>query len=129
MIKKIESLFSLPNEVDFYKIKKQLGIEFYKDVGLFRTKEKLETALNKVQEWKTQLPKMGISDKEKRYNTNLKEFIEFSNMLDIAEVIVKSALAREESRGAHYRSDFKEESIQFSKKSIFNNSTLEVEFL
>jgi len=129
MIKKIDSVFSLPNEVDFYHAKKQLGIEFYKDVGLFRTQDKLKTALGKVQQWKTELPKMGITDKEKIYNTNLKEFIEFSNMLDIAEVIVKSALAREESRGAHYRSDFKEESSDFAKKSLVKSTKSEVEFL
>jgi len=129
MVKKIESLFSLPNEVDFYKVKKQLGIEFYKDVGLFRSKQKLEMALEKVQMWKEQLPQMGITDKNKTYNTNLKEFIELSNMIEIAEVIVKSALAREESRGAHYRSDFMEESNEFAKKSTIKSSNLEVEFL
>ena len=128
MVKKIDSYFSLPNEMDFYLAKKQLGIEFYKDVGLFRTEEKLKIALKKVLQWKAELPKMGITDKDKIYNTNLKEFIEFSNMLDIAEVIVKSALARKESRGAHYRSDFPEESKSFAKKSVVNAANLEVKF-
>ncbi len=117
-IKKINTLFSLSNEVDFYKIKKQLGIDFYKDVGLFRSEEKLQVLLQKVKNWKTQLPKMGVTDKGKIYNTNLKEFIEFTNILHLAEVVILSALQRKESRGAHYRVDFPDENKEFAKKLV-----------
>ena len=40
------------------------------------------------------------------YNTDLTEAIELGYLLDVAEAIVAGALAREESRGAHYREDF-----------------------
>ena len=123
---KIEQLFELPNEVDFYTVRKLLGVEFYKNVGLFRSKEKLESTLKKVLEWKEKLPLMGVSDKSKTYNTNLKEFIEFSNLLTIAQAVILSALKREESRGAHYRSDFPQEDPRYAEKSLI--SDLEVEF-
>ncbi len=129
-IKKIEELLALPNEIDFYFIRKLLGVEFYKNVGLFRTKEKLEVTLKKVREWKAELPKMGVTDKSKSYNTNLKEFIEFINTLDLAEVVILSAMAREESRGAHYRSDFPKELESFAKKSVIKtDEQLSVEFV
>ncbi len=125
----IEKLFTLPNEIDFYSIKKLLGVEFYKNVGLYRTQQKLESTLQKVQAWKEQIPQMGISDKSSTYNTNLKEFIEFINMLDLAEVVVRSAIKREESRGAHYRIDFPSENKQFAKKTLVKNKNqFKVEF-
>ena len=126
----IEALFDMPNEIDFYSIKKLMGVEFYKNVGLFRTKEKLEATLKKVQNWKSQLSKMGVSDKSRTYNTNLKEFIEFINMLNLAEVIIHSAIKREESRGAHYRSDFPKEDERFTKKTLVSTKNqLKVEFV
>jgi succinate dehydrogenase / fumarate reductase flavoprotein subunit len=129
-IKMIEALFDMPNEIDFYSIKKLMGVEFYKNVGLFRTKEKLEATLKKVQNWKSQLSKMGVSDKSRTYNTNLKAFIEFINMLDLAEVIIYSAIKREESRGAHYRSDFPKEDARFTKKTLVSTKNqLKVEFV
>ena len=49
---------------------------------------------------------MGVKDKSRVMNTNLIEFLEFANMLQLAEIVVVSALNRKESRGSHYRSDF-----------------------
>ena len=45
-------------------------------------------------------------DKGKRFNTELLEAIELGNLLDLAQATVAGALARQESRGAHYREDF-----------------------
>ena len=49
-----------------------------------------------------------VSSTEGAYNPSLSSLVELGNMLDVAQVIVASALAREESRGAHYRTDFPE---------------------
>ena len=48
----------------------------------------------------------SIQDKGKRFNTDLLEAVELGNLLDLAEVMVVSALARKESRGGHYREDY-----------------------
>ena len=61
---------------------------------------------------------MGITDKSKVYNTNLKEYIEFLNMLEIGDTIILSALNRCESRGAHYRSDYPNENNELAKDSV-----------
>jgi succinate dehydrogenase / fumarate reductase flavoprotein subunit len=45
-------------------------------------------------------------DKGRRYNTELLEAIELGFLLELAEVLVVSALARNESRGGHYREDY-----------------------
>ena len=49
----------------------------------------------------------AIHKNYKLYNTNYIEFLEFQNTLTLAEVIIKNALEREESCGAHFRDDFK----------------------
>ena len=66
------------------------------------TKDELQEALNEVQAIKADIFKLGVSDTSKKYNTNLVEFIEFKNSLDVCEAVVKSALEREVSCGAHY---------------------------
>ena len=47
-----------------------------------------------------------MQDKGKRFNTDLLEAIELGFLLDLAEVLVVSALARNESRGGHFREDY-----------------------
>ena len=49
---------------------------------------------------------MGIKDKSPLYNTNLVEFIEYGNMIELAEAAVVAMTQRKESRGAHYRKDY-----------------------
>ena len=61
---------------------------------------------------------MGVTDKSKIYNTNLIEFLEFKNMLEISRLILKGAISRNESRGAHFRSDFPKENEQYAKHTI-----------
>jgi len=49
---------------------------------------------------------VSVQDKGKRFNTDLLEAIELGFLLDLAEVLVTSALARNESRGGHFREDY-----------------------
>ena len=76
------------------------------NAGAFRTKETLEIAVNKVKELRQRYKNIRIKDKSKLFNTELQEAIEFGHMLDYSAFIVESAIARNESRGAHFREDF-----------------------
>ena len=49
---------------------------------------------------------IAIEDPSRTFNTELTAALELAFMLDVAETIVQSALKREESRGAHQRTDF-----------------------
>ena len=49
--------------------------------------------------------RVAITDKSALYNTDLMETVELGYLLDCAEALVASALARTESRGGHYRED------------------------
>lgn len=76
------------------------------NAGAFRTKELLQVAIDKINELRARYKNIRIKDKSKLFNTEMQEAIEFGHMLDYSAFIVHSAIAREESRGAHYREDF-----------------------
>ena len=106
--KALERVMNGNTEVDFYEQRELLGRGFYAKAGIKRDKEGLDFLLEKVNYAQEHLSKMGPLDRSKIYNTNLVEFIEFSNSLELAEIILKGALQRQESRGAHYREDMQE---------------------
>jgi succinate dehydrogenase / fumarate reductase flavoprotein subunit len=49
--------------------------------------------------------RVAVTDKGKVFNTELMEAVELGFLLDISDTLVAAALARDESRGAHYRED------------------------
>ncbi|SEO19066.1 succinate dehydrogenase flavoprotein subunit [Actinacidiphila rubida] len=76
------------------------------NVMVFRTEQTIKTAVEKIGELRDRYRNVAIQDKGKRFNTDLLEAVELGNLLDLAEVMAVSALARKESRGGHYREDF-----------------------
>jgi succinate dehydrogenase / fumarate reductase flavoprotein subunit len=62
--------------------------------------------LSDVQSLKERYKNIGIMDRGQRYNTDLLEAVELGFLLDLAEVLVESALNRRESRGGHAREDY-----------------------
>ncbi len=75
-------------------------------VGVFRTAEGMQIALDKIKELKNRFLAVRVEDHGKIFNTDLLNAWELGNLLDLAEVTTVSALARQESRGAHARDDF-----------------------
>jgi succinate dehydrogenase / fumarate reductase, flavoprotein subunit len=78
------------------------------NVGVYRDAKLLTAALVKVKELQARVQKIAITDRGSVFNTELMEAQELGYLLDIALVTVTSALARQESRGAHSREDFPE---------------------
>jgi succinate dehydrogenase / fumarate reductase flavoprotein subunit len=75
-------------------------------VGVFRDEAGMQSALEKVRELKERYREVRVDDQGKVFNTDLLNAWELGNLLDLAEVTAASALARQESRGAHAREDF-----------------------
>ena len=102
----IEKIFAKPNEVNFYHKRKVLGKLMYKDIGIIRERNALHEAEIYLDDIYEKLSIMGIGDKARANNQNLIEFLEFRNAILLARCVLKSAVERKESRGAHYREDF-----------------------
>lgn len=75
-------------------------------VGVFRTEKGMTEAVEKVRELRERFKRVQLSDSGNIFNTELISTWELGNLLELAEVTAVSALAREESRGAHAREDF-----------------------
>lgn len=93
------------NQIDFYQKRHMMGNIFYNNAGIVRNDMGLKAVLGAIRQMQKELPFMGPVDKSKNYNTNLVEFIEFGNMVELAEIVLVGAISRNESRGAHYRAD------------------------
>ena len=74
--------------------------------SVFRDEQGLKKGIEAIQSLKKAYQTIELVGKGKTYNYELMEAIELGNQLDLAEVILTSALHRKESRGAHFREDF-----------------------
>ncbi len=106
--------------VDVKSLKSELQNIMWTNVGIFRTEESLKTALE------------GIEGLSKRFNREYKcvsnDEYELRNMLITAGLIVKSALNRKESRGAHYRLDYLEKN-EVCEHSLITKNKGEIDFV
>jgi fumarate reductase flavoprotein subunit len=74
--------------------------------GIFRSGEALTKGVDALHELQQRYADIALTDHSRTFNTELAAALELANMLDVAECIVQSGLRREESRGAHQRTDF-----------------------
>ena len=74
--------------------------------GVFRTREGLAKLTRQLGELRERFASIKIEDSSRTFNTELTGALELDFMLEVSESITFSALAREESRGAHARRDF-----------------------
>jgi fumarate reductase flavoprotein subunit len=74
--------------------------------GIYRTGPEMTKGLDTLRELQDRIGKVGIADTSRSFNTELLAALELANMLDIGECILQSGLERQESRGAHQRTDF-----------------------
>ena len=89
-------------------IRQELAAAMQDLVGIYRDADGLNAAEGKLRDLRERCDAVGIQGPATGYNTEVASIIELENMLDVARVVVASALAREESRGCHSRRDFPE---------------------
>ncbi|MCG7208628.1 MULTISPECIES: succinate dehydrogenase flavoprotein subunit [Streptomyces] len=106
VVAQIERLRSSTGNERVATLRRELQETMDANVMVFRTEQTIKTAVEKIAELRERYKNVSIQDKGKRFNTDLLEAIELGNLLDLAEVMAVSALARKESRGGHYREDY-----------------------
>ena len=87
-------------------IRDQMQKTLEESAGIYRDGAKLSWAVGRLRELQERVTDVSIEDHSRTFNTERVAAIELACMLDVAEAIVQSALRREESRGAHQRTDF-----------------------
>jgi succinate dehydrogenase / fumarate reductase flavoprotein subunit/fumarate reductase flavoprotein subunit len=95
---------------DALDVRERLEDLMWEKVGVVRNGPDLEQAVDKLQDLRGRAQACGGAAKlgGTTYNSRWNEAINVVNLIGIAELIARSALTREESRGAHYRTDFPE---------------------
>jgi succinate dehydrogenase / fumarate reductase flavoprotein subunit len=106
--REIKRLLESTGEEQSSRIRAQLQGVMTEKCSVFRDRQGLEQALTEILQLKRRYKHISLENKEKAVNYELEETFELGNMIKTAEVIVGSALQREESRGAHFRRDFPE---------------------
>ncbi|GAB4307198.1 MAG: fumarate reductase subunit A [Methanobacteriaceae archaeon] len=124
-----EKILNLIHEGDIYphEIKKELKEFMWKNVAIIRNRKGLILVLSKIKDLKAKLADMNVSDGSS-FNKNLQDAIEVKNMLEMAELVTRSALIREESRGSHFREDYPD-TLNKWKRSIILNKNKEIRFI
>jgi fumarate reductase flavoprotein subunit len=87
-------------------VRKEMMQVMEKHAGIYRSGEGLAEACRRLSELRRRYKGIELHDKTNVYNTDLLQALELGSMLDCAEAVTQSALARKESRGAHQRLDF-----------------------
>lgn len=108
LVDKIDLMLEKNGKNTVYEILNCLQELMTEKCSIFRDKKNLLQALSEIQNLQKNYSNLILNNKSKKFNYELQTTFELENMLKTSEIIVFSALNREESRGAHFRSDFPE---------------------
>ena len=106
--KEIENILDSDGNEKVPDLRETLRKVMMEKCGIFRDRKGLQEGLKAVKELQKRFENIYISDKGRVFNTAFIEAAELHNLLTISEIIVHSALVREESRGSHTRTDYPE---------------------
>ena len=122
---RIESLIK-PGTIKAQEFKENIKKLMWEKVAIVREEKALNEALRQLQEMQKDLDNIDVSDKD-QYNSELLTALEVINMVEICILVVKSAILRRESRGAHFRSDFPESNDVWKRSIVLNKNKIKFE--
>jgi succinate dehydrogenase / fumarate reductase flavoprotein subunit len=100
------------------EIRNQLRTVMTEQVSVFRTEQGILEAMETLRELKVRAERTSLVGKGGQMNQELVQRWELDNLLSVAMTICQAALAREESRGAHFRDDYPD------RRDTYNYHTL-----
>ncbi|MFQ5340958.1 MAG: succinate dehydrogenase flavoprotein subunit [Anaerolineae bacterium] len=103
---RISQLLDNPGTEMVEGIAQELKTTMTENCGIFRDGERLQIAMQNIKQLQERFKNARVMDKSSRFNTDVLAALEAEHLLTFSELIVAGALARQESRGAHYRTDF-----------------------
>ena len=116
---KISHLWQNQGKEKHAPIREKLQVNMTKYLGVFRCESEILKMKAIIKELQERYRQVAIDDHSAVFNLDLIEALELENLLSFSEVIVEGALARQESRGAHFRTDFpKRDDAQWLKHTL-----------
>ena len=95
-----------PGTESIAAIRDEMQATMEEAAGIFRTGPAMAKGADTLAELQERVGNVGLADTSRSFNTELLAALELANMLDISECILQAGMQREESRGAHQRTDF-----------------------
>jgi fumarate reductase flavoprotein subunit len=89
-------------------LRKDLQEVMWDEVGVMRTEAGMRRGLKGIAEVSDALMDVGVDDSNLAFNLTWHDWLNLRSLCDVSEVIAKAGIARENSRGAHFREDFPE---------------------
>jgi succinate dehydrogenase / fumarate reductase flavoprotein subunit len=119
VVELIEGMRNATGDERVAAIRADLQASMDLNAQVYRTEGSLKQALTDIEALKLRFENVAVQDKGKRFNTDLLEAVELGFLIDLAEVLVVSALARKESRGGHFREDYdKRDDVNFMRHTM-----------
>lgn len=106
-ISRAEKPFTKP-AADLGGLRERLWKAMWDDVGIIRTQAGLERGRATVAALTEELEHVGLPDTDRAFNLTWHDWLNLDSLLKISRVIAEASLARNDSRGAHFREDFPE---------------------
>ena len=106
-VARAERPFSL-RRGDLGGLRERLWRTMWDDVGVLRTHEGIARGLDRIESHAEALGTTGLADGDRAFNLTWHDWLNLESLIEVSRVIARAALAREDSRGAHFREDFPE---------------------
>ncbi len=90
-------------------LRQRLQDTMWDDVGVLRDAAGLQRGLDAVADLRRDMMLVGVASEQLAFNLTWHDWLNMASLVEISEVIARAGLARENSRGAHYREDFPDE--------------------
>ena len=103
-----EAIRAMDGSVNPYELYQQMADVMTRNVTVVRYNDKLAETLQTLETLARDYERIGVDDKSTWNNTTTVFVRELKSMIDLAKVITAGALARDESRGSHYKPEFPE---------------------
>ncbi|GFR39028.1 succinate dehydrogenase flavoprotein subunit [Insulibacter thermoxylanivorax] len=107
-IEQFEAILKMDGKENAYNLHKELGEVMTNNMTVVRYNKRLEETIVKIKELKERYQDINVNDRSRWANQSASFVRQLWNMLELAEAMTKSALLRNESRGAHYKPEFPE---------------------